>query len=693
VLTGEQTVLGSHEGIATSCIWHVNALFTTSSDGTIACWHTDDPERPPRWVRAKVEIHHAAVDPRGRWFVAGSGPNLIVWPIEGDQPHFVLEGHTDKVRSVSFHPRGAFLLSSDFKGGLLAWGTTNDEIGSQMAQWQPPEGNRIEAIAFDPQGRFFVTACLDGVLIWRMTDADGGMALKVETLVGMEEYATHVAISPDGGIIAAGGYYGHCTAWAEENEFQVPISLGSGIRLPRDPFGSEGFGLLTVSREDPRIDYRSLPQLSRKLQPLVFLGDDTVQPVLFLPDGSIAAGDAAGTLRCWKAGSRQPESIWVNEPGLDLNRVVLSEKGFVVLTAGERFARGRELDRRARLVDMDAQSVDILRPFEEGIYAVALNEDGSILALGGDRSNVIVIIDRSSGARRDLAVEKGATCLALDMGGRWLAAGMGDTICVWDLADGSKFATVETEAAVLEVAFDPSARRLATSHAGGHVHVWELQGGTAVAIAQRTYGGLVSYLNFSDNGNAVVITGHRGFDDGFAVYGRLDADPESWPELELGAANRTMTRIAIDVSPDGAWLVAAGDGGNVARVFKLQEPNAMPTELRGHDQRIRDVAITQDGTRVAIASEDATIHLWDLEHAEPVILSVVNGSAGRIAFRDGQLLAVSESGLHRWCLDLDRLIAIASATASRNLTPEEWRRFLSGSPRATFPELASENND
>jgi WD40 repeat protein len=429
-----------------------------------------------------------------------------------------------------------------------------------------------------------------------------------------------------------------------------------------------------------------LTQLRAGLLPIELRGDDSVRPVCFLPSGSIAAGDETGVLRCWVEDSQQPEQLWALESVLDLNTVAISARANVVLTAGARVARGSEPDGRARLADIDTRQFEVLKPFDAGVYAVAVSDDGAMLALGGDRASEIVLIDRVEGRRVSLPVEEGVACLALSADARWLAAGVGDAVHLWDLSSDSARTPIDTPSSVLALAFDPHAEHLAASVAGGVVCLWDLRDDVPLPIGQRTLGGLVNHLAWQHDGAAFIASGISNW-QGMVLTCRLDEAPEAWVMLDLGVAERATTRTAVDVSADGLRLVAAGDGTNVARVFDLGNPEATPRDLRGHDQHVRDVAITNDGRCVAVSSEDSTIHLWDLDQSEPVVLSVVNGSAGRVVFRGNQLLAISESGLHRWNLDLDAVIALAGTSASRNLTPDEWNRFLFGTPQATFPDL------
>ncbi|MCX5744440.1 MAG: hypothetical protein NT062_18270, partial [Proteobacteria bacterium] len=70
--------------------------------------------------------------------------------------------------------------------------------------------------------------------------------------------------------------------------------------------------------------------------------------------------------------------------------------------------------------------------------------------------------------------------------------------------------------------------------------------------------------------------------------------------------------------------------------------------LRGHTDLVMDVAVSPDGTRVASASYDKTVRVWDLATGQHRVLRGHAGAVDRVAWHgDGELVTGSVDGTLR----------------------------------------------
>ncbi|MCP4653794.1 MAG: hypothetical protein GY856_00095 [bacterium] len=163
----------------------------------------------------------------------------------------------------------------------------------------------------------------------------------------------------------------------------------------------------------------------------------------------------------------------------------------------------------------------------------------------------------------------------------------------------------------------------------------------------------------------------------------------SGPEVllwEVGEADREPRRLSAESgvlsvawSSDGRFL-AAGTAQGPIMLWEPERPGP-PITLLGHTTRVGEVAFHPRRNRLVSGSVDGSLRLWDVRHPDALPL-VLEGHEDRVwaaAFsQDGERL-ISGSGdgiIYVRTTSSEALAREICRTVTRNLTPEEWDRYL-----------------
>jgi len=304
------------------------------------------------------------------------------------------------------------------------------------------------------------------------------------------------------------------------------------------------------------------------------------------------------------------------------------------------------------------------------------------------------------------------------------------TIRLWDwhALDKAPRVLANQKGATNSLQFEPEKNQLlTTSWNTGLVQLWDLDSPNPLPRDLRMPGLHRPWTSrFSPDGKSIVVTGHKGIfswernaldvessvllpapshmfgiaytEDGAylaasgfgpAIFLKDLTDP-STPVSELVGHSPEGSRT-VAFSPDGNQLASGGQDGTV-RLWNTATPSEPSRILGRHDDAVTRVHFSPDGKQLASASVDQNIRLWDLANqtALPIVLS---GFAGQIYGLDyhpaGKHIAAaghvdnSGSGIKIWDLTLptnslpaDQLAAFACTKVRRNLTIEEWHKFI-----------------
>ncbi len=331
--------------------------------------------------------------------------------------------------------------------------------------------------------------------------------------------------------------------------------------------------------------------------------------------------------------------------------------------------------------------------------ALVWSPDGDTLAVGGS-AGVWLYDTRNFEAEPRLLEGQASmslTAIAFSPDGKLLASATAAVwerpVWLWDVATGQKLNELPgPENAVDSLAFSPDGKVLATGEGnpGHQVRLWDVATGEQLDELSR-HTGPVTDLAYTRDGLRLVSVSMDGTvrgwnpaaeeefplkeeveepegerlvfpltsvalkpDEDVLALGGWDGyvrlwDAVQWKVIKMAGHSGAINSVAF--SPDGK-ILASGSGDQVILLWDMASVQAAESqperpavvkavELTGHTGGVTCVVFSPDGKRLASASDDGTVRIWDVETGET--LTVLGGPTGWVTgltfSPDGTVLA------------------------------------------------------
>ncbi len=364
--------------------------------------------------------------------------------------------------------------------------------------------------------------------------------------------------------------------------------------------------------------------------------------------GLLASASQDGTdPRLWEAPSGRLLATLQGHSGA-VYRVAVSADGALVASGGQ--------DGMVRLWEVPSGRLLATLPgHSDAVWGVALSGDGRVVASGSFDGTVRLWETASGRLLATLEGHSGGVLgVALSGDGRVVASGGFDgTVRLWEVPSGRPLATLDGPGGtVWRVALSGDGRLLASSSLDGTVGLWEAPSGRPVATLQGHSGQV----------NGVALSG----DGGLLASGGQDGTIRLWEAPSRRALatlqGHTGAVNGVALSADGG-LVAGGGEDWTVRLWDVASGRPLAA-LQGHTGGIWGAALSADGRLVASGSSDGAIKLWEVPSGRPLAtLQAHGGPALDVALSaDGGLLAGGFDGAVRlWEVPSGRLLATLQA--------------------------------
>ncbi|WP_373514739.1 hypothetical protein [Persicitalea sp.] len=161
----------------------------------------------------------------------------------------------------------------------------------------------------------------------------------------------------------------------------------------------------------------------------------------------------------------------------------------------------------------------------------------------------------------------------------------------------------------------------------------------------------------------------------------LSKEPVSFNYYGFG--NR-VTALAFDA--DGSHLITGNSAGSLYRwEYEKNEIGRIGLPLSGrHTSPVNEITFSPDGKLVASCSYDWTVHLWNYgniinRQVQPIVLDDFDTWVYGLAFSpDGKRLVAggADRTIRSWQVDPDELYQKVLEKANRDMTIDEWNRYI-----------------
>lgn len=518
----------------------------------------------------------------------------------------------------------------------------------------------IRDVMFTGDGRYLVSASDDKtVRVWDISTGEVVRVLRGQIGRGPEGKIHAAALSPDGRLLAVGGWMGPSTNYKL-------IDLGI-IRL---------------------IDFQT-----GEVKALLKGHGDVIADLAFSPDGNrLISGSADKTGRIWDVRSRK--TLHVLKGHTDhIYAVAFSPDGKKAVTGSN--------DHTLRLWDAEAGSlIKVLRGHGDKVQSVAFTPDGRYL-LSGSHDKTIRLWDGRTGVFMRVMVRQGSSLesLSISPDGTKVVTGYASyppINNVYSIPSGDLItAFIKHKNIVVATAISPGGKTAATAGFEGEIYLWDILSGK-LKRGMRGKGRMVWSVGFAEDGQSIawgkMRKGSNPFEKGpleqaFQIKGEggiftlalgrelkrnsgylraiesvgpwsiRTKDGKNHRTLQILKSGRVVHEItrgttdgydhrSLTLTPDGKAVIS---GGGLGVLASYDTPTGRKIhDFVGHTGDVWAVAVSPDSRFLVSGSADQTVRLWEIE-AGRLLLTIFHGI-------DNEWVAWTPEGYYTASVNGDRYV-------------------------------------
>ena len=562
----------------------------------------DDAERILEAIRSST---HRNWEWNRLWYLCQQGEAEIVAPV--------------KIDSVAFDRQGKRFITGRQDGKALVWDL--HDLKKPIREFK--HGNYVHSVAISHDGK--VATCGDEpiVRIWNIND--GSLIAELKGPKGHTDSVTDVAFSNDGQRVVTSSYDMTARLWDVQTGKHLQTLFGHTWWVWAAAFSPDGRRVVTVGQDERAIVWEvdkdeTYSTYKRKTE---FIGHaGPVYAVAFSPDGKrVVTGGNDHLLLIWDPDRVAPP---------DIGRIIAQES-------------------------VQKSEATPLKGHKAGVRSVSFSFDGRLILSGSD-DNTVKVWDATTGALQKTLRGHGSwvrTCAFSPTNSVTVLSGSYDRkVKLWRIDRYEEIRVLQDRVisghtnAILSARFDAKGERVVTSSRDHTAKIWKTNSAQLEASFEEGHEFLASSATFFP-GQRKVLTSS------------VDGTTRIWDVTkgaEIASLNETGPNAVASLSSDGRWILTGSDD-NSAKLWEvaplLVSPNvSKPRVLAGHKAKVTAAAFSSDNRWLFTGDEFGVGLLWDSELGK--VVHRFTGHSDRIVaafFRSNDrrvLVASADNTVSQW---------------------------------------------